>query len=376
LIFNQLLNWHCSGSKQGYSRKTVNPSTKNKQMKLILSFLLVATALFSRGQDSHNGVLYMSHSLSTEAIKQVEAKTSGGDILVKGVPAGEARIEVYVNKNGREKNYSKDEIAKMVADEYDLTITSSGNKLTAIAKQKRQFNNWNNSLSISYNIYVPVNCGTQLNTSGGGIRIANLNGEQHFSTSGGGLDLTTLTGKINGETSGGGIHIEDSRDDIYLETSGGGIEARRCSGQIHLNTSGGSIELADLNGTIRATTSGGNVDAEKITGELSTHTSGGNISLSGMRGSLEASTSGGNIDVEMNETGKYVKLRNSGGSIHLEIPKGQGLSLDIHGDGIKTAGLNNFSGSMEKESISGTVNGGGVPVDIQAGSGGVTLALK
>jgi hypothetical protein len=31
---------------------------------------------------------------------------------------------------------------------------------------------------------------------------------------------------------------------------------------------------------------------------------------------------------------------------------------------------------MEKQSISGTINGGGVPVDIHAGSGGVTLALK
>jgi hypothetical protein len=31
---------------------------------------------------------------------------------------------------------------------------------------------------------------------------------------------------------------------------------------------------------------------------------------------------------------------------------------------------------MEKQSINGTVNGGGTPVDIDAGSGGVTLALK
>ena len=98
--------------------------------------------------------------------------------------------------------------------------------------------------------------------------------------------------------------------------------------------------------------------------------------MTSMSGSLEASTSGGNIDVEILATGKYVKLNNSGGSVHLQIPKGKGLDLDIHGDRIKTEGLNNFSGSMEKQSISGTINGGGVPVDIDAGSGGVTLALK
>ena len=54
-----------------------------------------------------------------------------------------------------------------------------------------------------------------------------------------------------------------------------------------------------------------------------------------MSGSLEASTSGGNIDVQVMETGKYVKLNNSGGSVHLEIPKGKGLNLDIHGDVLK-----------------------------------------
>jgi len=118
------------------------------------------------------------------------------------------------------------------------------------------------------------------------------------------------------------------------------------------------------------------VDAERITGELDTHTSGGNISLSAMMGSLEASTSGGNIDIQINQIDKYVKLSNSGGNVYLEIPKGKGISLDVHGDRIKTEGLSNFSGSMEKQSINGTVNGGGATVDIDAGSGDVTLALK
>jgi hypothetical protein len=345
-------------------------------MRIILGFLFIVSGFFVQAQNSHSGLLYLSKSLSGESVNQVEARTSGGGIEVTGITSGEARIEVYVTKNGHSGTYSKDEIQKIIAKDYDFSVTVSGNKLTAIAKPKRSFGNWTNDLSISYSIYVPTTCGTQLNTSGGGISISNLNGEQHFNTSGGGLELKGLTGKLDGHTSGGGITIADSKDDINLETSGGGIEASRCSGQIHLNTSGGSIELNDLSGTIRASTSGGNVDAEKINGELVTHTSGGNISMTAMSGSLEASTSGGNIHVEMLETGKYVKLSNSGGSVHLQIPKGKGLDLDIHGNRIKTEGLNNFSGSMEKESINGTINGGGTPIDIHAGSGGVTLALK
>jgi hypothetical protein len=345
-------------------------------MKFIFSFLFVVSGIIAEAQLSQQGLLYLNKPLSGDAINQVDARTSGGGIEVIGVSPSEARIEVYINSNGRHKDYTKEEIAKIISEEYDFSVTVSGKKLIATAKPKRNFNNWNNQISISYNIYVPTTCGTHLNTSGGGISISNLNGEQNFNTSGGGLELKGLTGKIYGRTSGGGIDVSDSKDDIDLETSGGGIDAKRCSGQIRLNTSGGSIELADLTGNIRASTSGGNVDAEKISGEFVTHTSGGNISMTSVSGSLEASTSGGNMDVEILETGKYVKLNNSGGSVHLQIPKGKGLDLDIHGDRIKTEGLNNFSGSMEKQSISGTINGGGTPVDIHAGSGGVTLALR
>ena len=60
----------------------------------------------------------------------------------------------------------------------------------------------------------------------------------------------------------------------------------------------------------------------------------------------------------------------------MQIPKDKGLDLEVHGDRIRTEGLSNFSGSMEKESISGKVNGGGVLVDIYAVSGNVKLALK
>jgi DUF4097 and DUF4098 domain-containing protein YvlB len=346
-------------------------------MRVIFSFLILVSGLFVQAQNSHKGLLYLNKSLTADAINQVDARTSGGDIQVTGVSnSSEARIEVYVTENGHHGEYSKEEIQSRVNADYDLTVSASGNKLTAVAKTKKNLRNWSNALSFSFNIFVPSTCATHLNTSGGGISISNLMGEQHFNTSGGSLDVKGLTGKIDGRTSGGGITVSDCKDDIDLETSGGGIEARRCSGQIRLNTSGGSIDLNDLSGNIRATTSGGNVDAEKITGELDTHTSGGNISLTSMTGSLEASTSGGNIDIQINEIGKYVKLSNSGGNVYLQLPKGKGLNLDVHGDRIKTEGLSNFSGSMEKQSINGTINGGGTPVDIHAGSGGVTLALK
>jgi hypothetical protein len=346
---------------------------KHNNMRTIMGTFFVLSSVFAQAQN--NGTLYLSKSLSADAINTVEASTSGGSIEVSGGSSSDAHIEVYAKGNNN-NNYSKEEIQKKIDQDYDFSLNVSANKLTVTARTKRNFINWNSELTISYRIFVSTACATRLSTSGGNISMANLTGSEHFNTSGGNLDVKGLSGKIEGRTSGGGIQVTDTKDDIDLQTSGGGIEASRCSGKIYLNTSGGSIELTELSGEIRAMTSGGNVNAQKISGELITHTSGGNISMSTMSGSLEASTSGGNINVDMIETGKYVKLHNSGGNVHLGIPKGQGLTLDIHGDQIKTDGLKNFSGSIEKQSINGTVNGGGIPIDIHAGSGGVTLALN
>ena len=49
------------------------------------------------------------------SINQVDAKTSGGGIQVTGVSASEARIEVYVNGNGRHNTYTKAEADKIIS---------------------------------------------------------------------------------------------------------------------------------------------------------------------------------------------------------------------------------------------------------------------
>jgi DUF4097 and DUF4098 domain-containing protein YvlB len=90
---------------------------------------------------------------------------------------------------------------------------------------------------------------------------------------------------------------------------------------------------------------------------------------------MEASTSGGNIDVDVTRLDKALTLRNSGGSVHVTVPKNQGLDLDLRGDRIRTKDFANFSGSVEDDEIKGKLNGGGAIVTIK-GSGSIHLAFK
>lgn len=346
--------------------------------KIIFSLLLSTGGLLLHAQFNAEKDPYMTKSLSGESLQKVNVETSGGSISVSGVAASEARIEVYVRpNNGRnESSLSKEEIQKRLDDDYTLEVTISGGQLNAIAKQRRDFNNWKKALSISFRIYVPQNMNTKLRTSGGSISLKNLAGSQDFSTSGGSLNVEKLSGQVSGRTSGGSISVIDSKDEIDLSTSGGSIEARNCEGTLDLSTSGGSLRLKDLKGNIKAKTSGGSVDGDNIEGELYAHTSGGSVDLSDLSCSVETSTSGGNIDVSIKQLGKFVRIDNSGGNISLQLPKDKGVNLDLRGNKIKVDALTNFSGSKEDDSLDGTLNGGGIPVKVRAGSGRITLSTK
>jgi DUF4097 and DUF4098 domain-containing protein YvlB len=143
-----------------------------------------------------------------------------------------------------------------------------------------------------------------------------------------------------------------------------------------MGTSGGNMVLDDVKGDIHATTSGGQVEGQDIAGELRTSTSGGNIRLSNLSCSLSASTSGGSIDVDLKTMGKYLDLSNSGGNIAVEMPQGLGMSLTVSGERVHTSKLENFSGDIDKHSIAGTMNGGGIPVKVRGSGGNVELTFR
>lgn len=348
---------------------------KSINMKKYFFLLSILTQVgFVNAQSNNEKEPYMTRSLSADAIKNVEAKTSGGSISVTGVASSEARIEVYVSGNNN-ATLSKEEIKQRLDELYNLDIAVANNKLTASARAKENIRDWKKALNIAYKIYVPQNVSSDLSTSGGSIHLANLSGTQTFSTSGGSLHLKTLSGKMDGRTSGGSIHLEDSRDDIDLQTSGGSIHARNCSGNIRLQTSGGSLDLADLKGTIKASTSGGSVKGTAMEGELIAHTSGGNVQLTDLMSSLETSTSGGNITASFKQLGKYVKVNNSAGNVNITLPGGKGLDLDLSGD-IANTSFSNFSGKIDDNEVKGKLNGGGVPVIVHAGAGRIRLDIR
>ncbi|PSR55139.1 hypothetical protein AHMF7605_17320 [Adhaeribacter arboris] len=347
-------------------------------MKIYLALLLFGLGFTVNAQIKTGQEPYLTKSLAKESIKEVEVKTSGGSIAVTGGNAADARVEVFVNSN-RERSgqtLSKEEIQQRLTADYDLTLSASNGKLIARARPKEKDMDWKRGLNISFRVFVPQNVSTELTTSGGGIQLANISGEQHFTTSGGDLQIDRVSGRTKGSTSGGSIHLKNSKDNIDLNTSGGDIEATDCTGDMRLATSGGSLQLTNLNGIVEASTSGGDVNGRNITGELSARTSGGDIDLRDLACTLETSTSGGNLEVAIKKPGKYIKLSNSGGDISLQLPKNIAADLDLQADQVNVGKLDAFNGTIEKDEVRGKLNGGGIRITADAGSGNVSLSVR
>jgi hypothetical protein len=347
-------------------------------MKTYLTLFIVACqSVVALAQDNDHKTPYMTKSLANDVINSVVVNTSGGGIQVSGKSDEQPRVEVYVRGNNNQE-LSKEEIQKRLDADYDLSVTVNGHEVTAIAKQKHNITDWDKSVSVSFKIFVPEQVTTELKTSGGGIILDHLKGNEHFTTSGGGLKIDHLSGTIHGHTSGGGIIVENSNENIDLETSGGGIIAKECDGKIKLNTSGGGLILENLKGNINAHTSGGGIEGNNIEGELITSTSGGGIVLKDMNCSLDASTSAGSLIAQINKVGKYLKLNTNSGNIELELPLKQGLNLDLRGERVNQhpSTISDFSGDWSKDHIKGTVNGGGIPVDAEASNGRLNVKFN
>ncbi len=298
-------------------------------------FVLMLTAV-KMGWAQSSGDAYQVETFPVENGVRIDVETSGGSIDVIGKRTDEVVVEMYVRKRG---DYYRAGEADL--EDWDITISESGNEVTAHAKRKKR-RNWNwgkNNYSISFVVYAPVNSLSDVRTSGGSIELSNLEGKQQ------------------GRTSGGSVRAEDIKGDVTLRTSGG------------------SISLNEIQGSVEARTSGGRIVAENIAGDLDVRTSGGSITMEGVEGDVEASTSGGSIRAEILTPKDYIDLRTSGGSITIEVPEGIGYDLDLDGNRVR-ADLKNFSGEYEKDEIRGTLNGGGTRVKARTSGGSVRFNYR
>ncbi|HET6528590.1 MAG TPA: DUF4097 family beta strand repeat-containing protein [Balneolaceae bacterium] len=307
-------------------------------LSLILTFLLIKPSLGSTsGLHSFDDDPYRVETFTLYGAGNLKVETSGGFIRVEGSSGNTVRVEMYVQKDGRELSPEDTDL-----ENWDIEISQSGEVVNVIAERKDS--NWsfwgsNNDISVSFVIYTPSEMSTDLDTSGGSIEVSGLKGGQEVSTSGGHIKLANIEGTVEARTSGGHIEVENIQGDVAVRTSGGHITARQ------------------------------------ITGDLKARTSGGHINLAAISGSIEARTSGGSIEAGLKSVGQFVELKTSGGNIEITLPEDIGLDLNLSASYI-SADLSNFSGEMERGEVEGALNGGGPEISARTSGGIISLSFR
>ena len=283
--------------------------------------------------NSDPGDAYSIHQFPASNGENLEVRTSGGSISVKGADVDEAEVRMFVRKRNRYLSPSDTDLSN-----FDIEITKRGNTIIAKASRKNTRNtilNVNNE-SISFEVLIPSQFNIDISTSGGSIKMDEIEGNLNGSTSGGSISLNNLGGEIDVRTSGGSISINESGGTIKARTSGGSVTAKNSAGIIELRTSGGSMNLDNICGELDASTSGGSIKANilKLEGDLS--------------------------------------LSTSGGSINASLPADLGLDLDLKGNSVVVQ-LQNFTGETKRNSVQGSMNGGGHNVSMRTSGGTVRL---
>lgn len=244
----------------------------------------------------------------------------------------------------------------------DLTFEQSGNDIRCVMTYDSKSSGWNwfrssKRLNFKTIVKLPKNFDVYTKTSGGGINLANLNGNAELRTSGGGITMKTIEG------------------DLVARTSGGGIRAENILGDVEMRTSGGSIKAENIAGTLNGRTSGGNITVDDVKGDTDVSTSGGSIRLGTIEGNLDANTSGGGISATIaGQPTKDCYLKTSGGSINVSVSKHANLAIDAStsGGSVNTQ-LPLSTKEAKRSSLKGTLNAGGPLLKTRTSGGSIHI---
>jgi hypothetical protein len=213
----------------------------------------------------------------------------------------------------------------------------------------------------------------------------------------GNIELDTISGALDAETSNGKISVRDARGTVTLKSSFGAIEASNVPKGIRAVTGNGGITLTDIGGDTFAKTSFGSVLTERISGNLTVENSNGSVTARNVKGDAGVNTSfagvtlesiGGRITVD-NQNGaisvtamrsanscRDISLKTSFSSIHVRIPEGLGYNLTARTSfgRISSELPVTSTGSIGGDTLNGTINSGGCPLQLTDSNGNIEIA--
>jgi DUF4097 and DUF4098 domain-containing protein YvlB len=290
-------------------------------------------------------------TLTVNGSVNLDITTGSGNIAVRS-GAGNA---IHVIGHIKASNWFDDNAAERVHRiEANPPIQQSGNdiRIGHIEDESLRRN-----ISISYEVTVPAGTRLHAESGSGNQEVAGVEGPVEISAGSGNVKASDVGGPLRAETGSGNINISNVKGNVRAKTGSGSITAR------------------DIAGGFEADTGSGNVILEQTaSGAVRVDTGSGEIELRGVRGSLQAKAGSGSIRADGFPTGNW-GLHTGSGGIRLRLASEASFDLNAHtsSGGLTVNQPVTVQGSMGRKEVHGKVRGGGVPVNVDTGSGNIEI---
>jgi hypothetical protein len=259
---------------------------------VLLGISSIACGHYSDFDDSGYMTL-QEKTFNTIAGKTFRLKAYSGDVIITTSDEPEVYVKIFGNKRAEKRV------------KFDFDESEDGVTINTVGHDNWSFFNFHRGIGLRFEIRLPRNYNAKVSTSGGEIKLENLNGRIDLNSSGGDIVIRNTEGSTVVSTSGGEVNLNNTKGNLDLKTSGGDIKSYDFDGNLSAYTSGGSIRLKGGNGKIDANTSGGDVELDYIGQNMGVH--------------LE--TSGGDITIRLhNDFNANARMSTSGGTIHCDFP--------------------------------------------------------
>jgi hypothetical protein len=289
-------------------------------------------------------------SLSVSGPVSLEVTTGSGSIRVRAGNSNQVQVTGHIKASDWLGN-AEDKVRRL---ESNPPIQQSGNNIRIGHIDDPELRH---NVAISYELLVPAQTSLQAGSGSGNQTVDGIHGPLEISAGSGGLTLSNIG------------------DTVRANTGSGDIEIGHVKGNVRARTGSGSIQATDIAGGFEADTGSGRITLEQTApGAVRAETGSGGLELRGVRGSLEAKAGSGNIRAEGSPTGAWSVHTGSGG-VYLRLPSDAAFDLDAHtsSGSISLDHPVTVQGAVGRKQIRGKVRGGGVPVEVETGSGNIEI---
>lgn len=281
----------------------------------------------------------------------LELTTGAGNVEVRTGNSNQVQVTGHIRVSEWSEGNAEEKIKKLEANP---PIQQSGNDIRIGHIDDPELRH---HISISYEVVVPAETDLRVQSGSGDQRVDGIRGPLEVNSGSGGLKISAIGDRVHAETGSGDIDIDSVKGSVHAKTGSGSIDANGIAGAFEADTGSGRITLQ-----------------QTAPGAVRVDTGSGGMELHGVRGSLQAKAGSGTIQADGSPTGAWT-VHTGSGEVKLKLPSDAAFDLDAHtsSGSISIDQPHTVQGSVGRKEVRGRVGGGGVPVEVDTGSGDIQI---